>query len=249
VASSYLKSFIGLALALLARDVLLDILIRLLNIASDIESVARSLGDGETVVKSDTGGNDTETDQSAPHLVNGNLALVRRAALRVRCSLLELALEASYKTDHDNTTAELSKTLHGEHSTHHSATPLGGSKFGGDDGRKRVVTTDTWGTLEDDRKHRSGRKHTDTHEDTPENDESNDRSSGAGTNKSLSESGDDDEDELQTVHLLSSHDVGQSSKAKLSNDGSRRGRQLDSRVLLSRKLALVVHDAQHDGQE
>jgi len=58
----------------LAIHVCVNILSSLLDITSNIESVTRSLGNGETVVESDASGDGTETDENTPHLVNGQLA-------------------------------------------------------------------------------------------------------------------------------------------------------------------------------
>ena len=49
----------------------LDILTGLLDIPRNIERVARSLGDGQSVVESDAAGNGTETDDGTPHLIGG----------------------------------------------------------------------------------------------------------------------------------------------------------------------------------
>jgi hypothetical protein len=95
-------------------------------------------------------------------------------------------------------------------------------------------------------------KCTDAHQDTPENDEADDRSARAGTNERLSEGGNDDENQLEPVHLLAANNVGEGAKADLADDGAGRGGQLDGRVLRRGQGALVVvlvDDAQHDGQQ
>jgi hypothetical protein len=61
-------NLIGVSLWL-TLDVSLDILAGLLGIAGDIEGVAGSFGDGETIVESDTTGHGTEADDGTPHLV------------------------------------------------------------------------------------------------------------------------------------------------------------------------------------
>ena len=48
----------------------LDILRSLLDVALDVHCEAGRLGDGETEVEGDDGGNATETDEDTPHLVN-----------------------------------------------------------------------------------------------------------------------------------------------------------------------------------
>lgn len=91
----------------------------------------------------------SHTDKSSPHLVHRDGAIAGAvlvgSCLRVggRDSLGERVLETGSQAEHDQGTTELAKTLHGEHSGHHGTTPLGGSELGGNDTRKRVVTTDT----------------------------------------------------------------------------------------------------------
>lgn len=104
------------------------------------------LRDGKAEVQSADGGDDTNTDQSAPHLVNSNLTL--SSASSVRSNVVELRLEANGQANHDDSTTKLAETLHGEHGAHHGTSPLGRSKLGCDDGRKRVVTTDTYHMLD-----------------------------------------------------------------------------------------------------
>jgi hypothetical protein len=233
LAAGDLGDLIGIALTVLARDVLLSIDGGLLDVAGNIEGVAGSLGNGEAVVEGKAGRDDTDTDESAPHLVDSNRAVASAGV--VTTGGLERALKTGDEAQHDEGTTKLTETLHGEDSTHHGTAPLGGSELGGDDGRKRVVTTDT-----------------DTHEHTPEDDQANDWGSRAGTNERLSESRDNDEDQLKTVHLLTSNDIGKGTETKLSDDSTGGGRELDSSILGSGESALVVvpvDDTQHDGQE
>ena len=58
----------------LALDVGFGVLTSLVDITSDIEGIARSFGDRETVVKSDTARHGTETNDHPPHLVNRKTA-------------------------------------------------------------------------------------------------------------------------------------------------------------------------------
>lgn len=85
------------------------------------------------------------------------------------------------------------------------------------------------------------RQLTDTHKHTPENDESNNRRSRSRTNKRLCQRRDNDENQLKTIHLLTSNNIRQRTEAHLPNHSSRRSRQLDGRVLWgSQRAALVV---------
>ena len=124
---------------------MLNVLVRLLDVTSNVESITWSLGNGEAEVEGYARGNDANTDQGTPHLVDSNLAVA--SALSVGCGLVELALEASDEADHDDSSTKLAETLHGEHGAHHSATPLGGSELRGDDGGKRVVTANSCNLL------------------------------------------------------------------------------------------------------
>jgi hypothetical protein len=58
------------------------------------------------------------------------------------------------------------------------------------------------------------------HEDTPEDDGSNDRHSRRVGRKRLSNGGEDDQDEFQTVHLLAANHVCKVTETELSNDRS-----------------------------
>ena len=93
---------------------------------------------------------------------------------------------------------------------------------------------------------------TNTHQHTPEDDETDDGCSGTGTNERLSKCGNDDEDQLKTVHLLATNDISESTEAYLANNGTGRSGKLDSGVLGSEEDTLVVvlvDDTQHDGQQ
>lgn len=116
---------VGVALTL-ASDVGTDILISLEDIASDIEGVAGSLGDSETVVERDTRGDGTEADHNTPHLVNSELA--DTGALANGAGGLEGLLEASSHDQRDDGSRKLTEPLHGEDGTHHGTTPLGRSE-------------------------------------------------------------------------------------------------------------------------
>jgi hypothetical protein len=150
-----LGDLVGGPITVLTRNVLLSISGGLLDVAGNIKSVARSLGNGEAVVEGEAGGDDTDTDKGAPHLVYSNLAVAGAGVVTSRTR--ERVLESGDEAKHNKGTAKLTETLHGKDSAHHGTAPLGGSELGGDDGRERVVTTDT-----------------DTHEHTPEDDQTDD---------------------------------------------------------------------------
>jgi hypothetical protein len=106
--------------------------------------------------------------------------------------------------------------------------------LGGNDGRQRIVTTNT-----------------DAHDDTPEDDQTNDVAGGRTSRQRLSQSGKDDNNQLQAVHSLSTNNIGQCTKAKLTNNSTGRSRQLDSAVRTGGQLTAVVgivHDTEHNGK-
>jgi len=76
---------------------------------------------------------------------------------------------------------------------------LKGNLLGSDNGRKRVVTTDT-----------------DTHHHTPEDDQTDNRNGRGVGGKSLSEGGEDDEDQLKAVHSLATDDVCEPTETELT---------------------------------
>ena len=126
-------------------EVGLDIGTGLDNVAGNVEGVARSLGNGQTVVESNATRHGTEADDHTPHLVDSDAAdSTARADLR---GSQERLLEASGDDEGDDTGTELAHTLHSEDRAHHSTAPFGGGKLGGNDGTERVVTTDTNYTL------------------------------------------------------------------------------------------------------
>jgi hypothetical protein len=233
LAAGDLCNLVGGTVTMLTRYILLSINGRLFNVAGDVESVPRCLGDGKAVVQGEAGWDNTDSDKGTPHLVDSNLAVASAGVVARRAG--EGVLEASNEAKHDEGSSKLPKTLHGKDGTHHGTTPLGGSELGGDDGGERVVTTDT-----------------DAHEYTPEDDQTDDGSSRAGTDKRLCESRNDDEDQLKTIHLLTSDDISKGAETELSNDSACRGCKLDRSILLSGEGSLVVvlvDDTQHDGQK
>lgn len=220
----------------LAVNVSLGVGTGLDNIALDVEGVAGSLGDGETVVKGNASGDSAETDDDAPHLVHSKTT--DTIAVLDGLGGLERLFEARDDDEGDDTGGELTETLHGEDGSHHGTSPLGGGKLGSDDRGKRVVTTNT-----------------DTHEDTPENDDTDNGDSRRGRGKRLSESCEDDQDELETVHPLTTDTIGEVTETELSDDSTGGGRDLDSSVGRGRDLAGVglsvvpVDDSQHGGDK
>lgn len=208
----------------------------LLNIALNIESVARSLWDGKTEVKSNATWDGTETDKDTPHLVDSKTA--DTTAVTVSSGGSERTLEALGDDKHDKSTSHLTNTLHGEDGTHHGSTPLGGSELRSDNGRKWVVTTNS-----------------NTHNDTPEDDDTNDGNGWRGGGESLSQDSDDHDNQLKTVHLLTTDNIGESTESQLTEDSSGRGGDLDGSVLRSAhdtwvgSIALEVDDTQHNGEE
>lgn len=110
----------------LASLVGLDVGTSLDNITSDIEGVAGSLRDGQTVVEGNAAGDGAETNDDTPHLVDGQTA--DASAGGRGGGALKRLLEASSDDQSDDSSTKLAETLHGEDGTHHSSSPLGGSE-------------------------------------------------------------------------------------------------------------------------
>ena len=110
--------------------------------------------------------------------------------------------------------------------------------LGGDDRRKRVVAANT-----------------NAHHHTPEDDDTDNRSGSRSRGQSLGESGEDDQNELKTVHLLAANDVGQPAETELTEDSATRGSNLDGGIGIGRYHAgvllgfLPVDHAQHGGHQ
>ena len=102
---------IGMAFGL-AGNVGFGVFATLLNITSDIESIARSLGDGQAVVESDAARNSTESDDGTPHLV-GRFSTDAVAAGEV-WSGRQGSLETDNSDQGEDTGGKLTDTLHGE---------------------------------------------------------------------------------------------------------------------------------------
>lgn len=89
----------------------------------DIELVARSFRHGETIVKRNTARNSTKTNDNSPHSVDSSLA--GNVTQLGGMSIDSLGLESLSDNQSTNGSSELANTLHGENTTHHSASPLG----------------------------------------------------------------------------------------------------------------------------
>jgi len=109
-----------------ALHVGLGVLAGLLDIASDIESVARGFRDGQTVVQRNAAWHSTEADDHTPHLVDRKTA--DTTTVRGVAGGLKRLLEASSNDESNDGGAELSDTLHGKHRAHHGTPPFGGSE-------------------------------------------------------------------------------------------------------------------------
>ena len=92
---------------------------------------------------------------------------------------------------------------------HHGTSPFRRGELGRDDGRERIIPTDA-----------------NAHEYAPKDDEPNDGHGWRVGAQSLGESGEDDDDQLESVHPLPTDDVGESTEADLANDCSSRSSDL-----------------------
>jgi hypothetical protein len=137
------SELVGFTLVL-ADHVSLDIVMRLLNITGHIECVSGSFWDGETVVESNACGNSAESDENSPHFVSG-----QSAGSGTCCDSRghgERLLESSDHDEGDDSAEQLTETLHGKHGSHHCASPFRSGELRSNDGRQRIVTTNTFQT-------------------------------------------------------------------------------------------------------
>lgn len=110
--------------------------------------------------------------------------------------------------------------------------------LGSDDGGQRVVASDT-----------------DAHHDTPEDDQTDHGHGGRGGGQGLRKGGEDDEDQLEPVHLLPPDQIGQNTEADLTDDGPSRRCDLDGCIRVGgdgswlARRRLPVHDSQHRGHQ
>jgi hypothetical protein len=163
-----------------------------------------------------------------PHLVNSKLA--DTSASGCLGGRLKGVLEAGGNDQSNDGSCELTNTLHGEDGVHHGSSPLGGSELRSDDRGQWVVTTNS-DTLDVISKvaHYFGVQSA-YHKHTPEDDETSDGNSAGWGRESLSESSEDDDDQLKTVHLLSSNNIGEITETELTKNSSARGSDLDSSI-------------------
>lgn len=242
-----------------ASEVSLDIRTTLDDVPGDIEGVARSLGNGQTEVEGDGARNCTHSNDDTPHLVDGleadAIARSDDSGGVLAVGGQERLLEPNGDNQSDETGSKLTETLHGKDGSHHSASPLGGSEFRGNDGRQWIVCGAlAW--LFEIPSHSCKRTTTDTdsHEHTPEDDGTSNRESSGVRSESLCDSAKDDDDQLETVHLLATNDISEETESKLTNDGASRGSDLDGGVGRDGDLAgsvgfLPVNYPQHGGND
>ena len=93
-----------------AAEVCLDIRASFDDIAGDVESVARCLGDSEAVIEGDATWDSAETNNHTPHLVDCKSARAH-AGGAVRGNLKGF-FETSGDNDGHDSSGELAKTLH-----------------------------------------------------------------------------------------------------------------------------------------
>jgi len=201
----------------------IDVLDGLFHVTFDVEGETRGLWNSETEVESDDTGDASKTDEETPTVVNG---------LGVGGWLGNDGTLVGSDDDYgDDAGGEVTETLGGEGGSHHTATNPSGSKLGRDDGRKWVITTDT-----------------DTHNETPYNEDTDDVNSRGLTRESLAKSGNDDDDELNTIHPLSTDDISQPTEQELTNQSADRGGDFDAKILMGGEFTTFAIDiTQHGG--
>ena len=107
--------------------------------------------------------------------------------------------------ERDEGGSELTGALHGEHCSHHGTTPARRRELGRDDSGQRVVTPNT-----------------DPHDHPPEDQQPGHANGPAGPGEGLDESCEDDDGELDAVHLPPAHLIGEPAEEELADDGAAR---------------------------
>lgn len=197
-----------------------NIALSLVEVVLDIQDVTGGLGDGQAEVDGDEGRQASETNEDTPDVVE------------VVDIGLDGGLEGSEENDSDDTGGEVTESLHSKDSGHHGTATVGGGELGGDDGRKGVVTTDT-----------------DTDNDTPDNQSSRERENITVSRESLTEGSNNNNHQLDTVHALASQAIGKGTESDLTEEGSDRGSDLDTKIQIRGESTIVVDHAQHGGDE
>lgn len=201
----------------------------------DVERVTGGFGDGQTVVKSNTTGDTTETNEDTPHLVTGLLTLgVAHGGV---VGVVELVLVTGDTDDGDDTGEDLAQPLVGEHGGHDGTSPSGGGEFRRDNRRKRVVTANT-----------------DTHDDSQRGQDGGETDGRRRTQATLDDGGTDHHDQFQPVDGLTTQDVGGATETDLTNDSTDRGGNLQKgfrrRGQLTPPEGVVHHgDGLPDGED
>lgn len=120
-----------------AGQVSLDIRAGLDDIARHIEGVARRLRDRKSVIQSNAAWNSAKADDHTPHLINS--ASANAGAVGSVDSTGERVLETGSDDQSNDASAELAKTLHGKHRSHHGSTPFSCCEFGCDDRGQWII--------------------------------------------------------------------------------------------------------------
>lgn len=197
-----------------------NIALGLVEVVLDIQDVTGGLGNGQTEVDGDEGRQASETNDDTPDIVE------------VVDVGLDGGLEGSEEDDGDDTGGEVSKSLHGKDSGHHGTATVGGGELRGNDGGKGIVTTDT-----------------DTDNDTPDDQGSREREDITVSRESLTEGSNNNNHQLDTVHALASQAIGKGTESDLTDEGSNRGSDLDTKIQIRGEGTTVVDHAQHGGDE
>jgi len=200
--------------------VTLDIPDSLLHVTLDIEGETGGLWDGETEVKSDNTRNASEADKETPAVVNSRGGVCK-----------DVVLVGTDDDEGDEGGSKVTKTLSSEGSSHHATTDASRSKFGRDDSREWVITTDT-----------------DAHDEPPDDENTDDVNGRSVTRKGLSKGSNDDDHEFDTVHLLTADNISKPTEQKLSDQGANGGGDFDTKILVGIEFSTGAIDVtQHNG--
>ncbi|KAH3686180.1 hypothetical protein WICPIJ_002848 [Wickerhamomyces pijperi] len=139
-------------------------------------------------------------------------------------------LVPSNTNDGDNPSQQLAPTLVGKHSSHNGTSPSCGGELCRDHRRHRVITTNTNSLYNSEKcQHRS------------------ETDSRRIPNNTLENGGEDHDNKLQPVNLLTPNDISKTAKPQLSNNSTNRSGNFQQGLLRFRDVAIGPKHITHHG--
>ena len=173
-------------------------------------------------------GNRGNKHDDSPHLINSKLA--DAGAGRGLGSSAQRLFETRGDDQRDYGSGELANTLHGKDGVHHSSSPFCGRELGCDNGRQWVITTDSNTLYSLEGEFPDGKAGKTYHQNTPEDDQTNDGDGWGRGRERLGERSEDNDDQLKTIHLLTTNHIREITETQLTQDRSAGGRDLDGGI-------------------